>query len=261
MFLPYFIIPSIVWIFNNLLYIFFNFNRFGRTLTVIELMNQFLTGTVFHRIFWFQFVIIFLTVLFLIISFSFKGNYLIIIQLFGIISLILQSSGHNYKYFYKYKKNSRLGSIAELFPHSVIGVSFGEINLIKILQKFRLRVICICCLFLYFIYQYDIFKNLQGINYPGILFPLGGMLLFIIFSLIFTLNNTKEYLMYIIKICSNYTAGIYYYHSVTVFYLRFITQIKNRTFIGSIIIYIVTYLICFNGNKIFGKNDFKYLFS
>ena len=244
-----------------MLYIFFNFNRFGRILAFIELINQFITGTVFHRIFWFQFVMEFSSVLFLIISFAFKENYLIIIQLFGIISLILQYSGYNYNFFYKYNNNSRLGSIGELFPHSVIGLSFEEINLIKILQKFRLRVICICCLFLHLIYEYDIFTKIQGINYPGILFPLGGMLLFIIFSLIFTLNNTKEYMMFVIKFCSSYTAGIYYYHGISVFYLKFITPIKKRTFVGSIIIYIVTYLICFIGNKIFGKNNLKYLFN
>lgn len=191
----------------------------------------------------------------------FKENYLIIIQIFGIISLILQYSGYNFELFYKYKNNSRLGSIAELFPPSVIGLSFGAINLIKKLQKYRLRTICLCCLFLYFLYSYDIFKKINGINYPGMLFPIGGMMLFIIFSLFFTLNNTNKYILLIIKFCSNYTAGLYYYHKIIAFYLKFIIYIKNKTFTGSIIIYIVTYLICFIGTKLLGRNKYKYLFN
>ena len=201
--LPYFIIPSIIWIFNNLSYIFTSFNRFGIILKLIELINQFITGFVFHLIFWFQFVMIFLSVLFLIISFTFKENYLIIIQILAIISLILQYSGYNFKFFYKYKSNTRLGSIVEICVPSVIGLSFGAINLIKILQKYRLRIIFLCSLFLYFIYKYDIFKTIKGINYPGILFSLGGMLLFIIFPLIFTMKNSNKYILIIIKFCSN----------------------------------------------------------
>ena len=259
--IPYFIIPIFIWLFNNISYKFINYSIYGRILRFKDLINQLIIGYIFHLIFWFHFVLLFLTLLYFIIGFIFKKNFLIIIQLFGLIAYIFQYSGYNFKIFNKYNLvvSIPLGNILELCPSSSIGFSFGAVNLINLLQKVRLKTICFCGFFLYLLFIYDIFKEVKGFFYPGIFNTLGGMFLFITFS-IFPFDKLKnKFIISIIKIFSNYTGGIYYFHLLIRNAFR-INIIKERKFQGSLMIYIICYIICFVGQKIFFKTKLKYIF-
>lgn len=257
--IPYIIIPLIIWIINNLLYIYFHFNMFGRKLLFKELIYQYIIGYKFYLIFWFQFIILIITLFFFIITFAFNKHFLIIIQVLGFISYIFQYSGYNLKLFSKYNS---LGNIAEIIPNSVIGLSFGSINLIDILQKYRLRAILISYLFLYLLFKYNIFNTINGFFYPGMLHTFGGIFLFILFSLIPFENIKNRYIILTLKVITNYTGGIYYYHILIrdILVLKMdIIECKNIKVV--IFIYLLSYFGCFIGSKIFGRTRLKYLFN
>lgn len=257
--IPYIIIPSVVWIINNILFLIWNFNLFGRKLKFKELINQFLIGHIFYGIFWFQFDIIILTLFFSIIAFIFKNHFLIVILFFGFVAYLFQYSGYNKKLFKKYVS---LGNIAEIGPNAIIGLLFGSINLINIFRNYRLRTIFICSLFLYLLFKYDIFIKIDGFFYPGILYTIGALFLFIIFSLIPFENSKNRIILKILYMFSNYTGGIYYYHPLfrDIFKLN-INIVKRGKIQGTILIYFVSYFFCLIGSNLFGKTKLNNLFN
>ena len=88
--IPYFILPIFIWLVNNISYKWTNYSIYGRMLNFKDLINQFIIGYIFHLVFWFHFVLLFLTLLFFIIGFIFKQHFLIIIQICGLVAYIFQ---------------------------------------------------------------------------------------------------------------------------------------------------------------------------
>ena len=191
--IPYILLPIIIWIFNNLLYIFHKSNRFGHKLTFRDLINQIIIGNIFHRIFWYQFNLIFITLLFTIISFVFMKKYLAILHIFTLISYILQYTGYNLKLFIKYKESIKysLGNIVEIIPFTVVGLFLGSIDIIEKLKFIRFKVIFFCFIYIYFLFKYDMFNKIFGFYYPGIIHNFGAFFLFIFFLMI-PLENIKN---------------------------------------------------------------------
>ena len=261
--IPFFIIPVLIWLFNNLIFEILQFNQFKRKLKIKELIMQLIIGHKYYHIFWYQFITIFITLLFFIISFIFKNNFLIIFQIIGIIAYFLQYSEYNLKFLkYGLYIGYALGNIIEIIPFSVIGLSFGAIKLIHILEKYRVRTILISFLFLIFIFKYDLFMTIKGFYYPGIIHNFGGILLFINFSLIPFHNIKNKILVLFIKIITSNTGGIYYFHPLVRDILKFyFKSFKIKGIFRTIFIYICCYLISFIGLKIFGKTKLKYLFN
>ena len=64
--IPYFIFPTILFIMNNICFIYFKFSFFGRFITIHDLIIQFIVGRNFIVVFWFQFYLIWTTLLFII---------------------------------------------------------------------------------------------------------------------------------------------------------------------------------------------------
>ena len=92
---------------------------------------------------------------------------------------------------------------------------------------------------LFFIFKYDIFIDINGFCYKGIIMNFGSIPLFIYFSLlpINNINNIK--ILRFIKCSTQYTNGIYCMHSIIAYYLRkanFILLI-NREISGYFILY------------------------
>ena len=211
----------------------------------------------------YQFNLIFITIFFTIISFIFHRNFLFILEVIGLISYILQYSSYNYLYFHKYPYYiyCSVGLIIELFPIAVTGLFLSSFQFIQLFQKNRLKAIVISSLSLFIVKKYDIFSNISGNFYQGILLNVCAIFLFIIFSQI-SFNYIKSQIIknFIMEI-TKYTGGIYYIHIIIDNYLKYILLlIKNRTIIGCLIIYLICYLICFLGMRIFKSNKFRYLF-
>ena len=113
---------------------------------------------------------------------------------------------------------------------------------------------------IYFLFIKEIFIKPKGFRYQGINLNICSILLFVIFSIIpINVNNKK--LECLLRYITNYTGGVYYLHTIVSQILENkISQVKKKTLIGCIFIYIFCYFISFIGLKIFSKNNLRYLF-
>ena len=154
-----------------------------------------------------------------------------------------------------------MGYFAETAPIAILSLSLASINFIKSLQNYGRKAIFFSVTFLYLLFNYNIFSEIRGFGYRGIIKIIGSMLLFIIFYLVPIGHIKFEKIIFFIKQASRYTQGIYWQHEIVRDYLEIKSNlIKNKTFAGCIIIYIISYLISFIGFKIFEKKKLKYLF-
>jgi len=260
------LIPYIIWaiflfIFNNALFILFRFSLYYKKLLLRDLEIQLIIGRKYHGIFYFQFILIFLTILMTIISFLFNKSSIFIFQALLIIAYIFQYSYLNlyiFKEYPEYIKHS-LGNIFELFPFAVMGIILHHLEIIKKLKQFKCLTIIYIVFIIIFILKYNVFVRIKGFFYPGVLLNLGGNCIFILFSLL-SFQNKK--LLFLLKITTKFTGGIYYIHNECFNLLkRKFLFIKNKTIYGSTAIYIISYIICFLGDKLTCKTKFKFLFN
>lgn len=260
---PYIFYAIFIIIMNNILVTYTSLKSSHRLYSLKDLYIQILIGTRFYNLFWFQFNLIFLSLFFAIISFIFKKKLLFILEFIGIISLYLHLSGINYYAFIylKMPTQSSLGNLNEMIPLAVFGCFFNSINLLQKLNKLDLSILFILSSLLFLIFKYDIFLKYPGFIYPNVLLNiLGSTLLLLLFGIInfdkFT--RTKK----IIKKITLFTGGIYYIHGIFPKYLYFFFKItkKNTSYFYPFCIYIICYIICLLGNKIFKNNKMKYLF-
>ena len=95
--IPYFVWPIIIWLFNNLLsFLYINIQK----ISLKNLVLQFLTGYNFMGILWFQYNLIFISLLIIIIHFLFKEQiiFFILINL-KIFGLFFIYSNYNFIFF------------------------------------------------------------------------------------------------------------------------------------------------------------------
>ena len=260
--LPYIIFPIIILLLNNV-FEGINLTSPYRKFTFYDFIKQLIIGIGIHSIFWFQFYMIYLSVFVLIILLIFKNNFLFILQLIFIICYVLQYSGLVFKYFNKYKEQPirSMGSIVEIIPFTITGLTLASYNFINETNKIKekKKIIFVNIIILFFIKQYDIIRSTRGFRYPGFELNAGGICLFICFSFITFTKNLFFYSFF--KHITNYTGGVYYFHIIVMNILKKkISFIGNKTFLGGIIIYIISYCICFIGMRIFGNTKLKSLF-
>lgn len=264
LYIPYLSYPLLIWMFNNLSFFLFKFNRFNRKLSLKDLTYQLLLGRPIHSVLWFHSNLIFITLLFSIFSLIFKKDYIILLEIFGIISYTFQYSGLNYRLFKQYEEPIKLslGYIFEIIPISVTGLYIASINFIKKLQEYKYSNLYLCLNALFLLIKYNSFNDdLKGFNYQGIIKNFSSLLLFIFFTLLPFEKIKNKKIICFIKHLTNYTGGIYYLHTIVKGYLyKKIIYINKKTFSGAIIIYIFSYIICHIGVKLLGKTKLKYLF-
>jgi hypothetical protein len=184
-----------------------------------------------------------------------------IFQILLIIAYILQYSYWNLYFFNKYNNFVRisLGHIAEFIPLAITGHNLGYLDIITKSKKLRGLSIFVCIAIIFLILKFEIFVRIKGFWYPGILFNIGGICMFILFSLLSFQNNKITFLL---KIITKFTGGIYYIHIICRDFIeRKLLFIQKRTFHSSIIIYIISYIICYLGSKLCGKTKLKFLFN
>ena len=259
--IPYIIWPILLFVCNNILFKLFKFSQFNKKLLLKDLLHQLIFGSKYHPNFYFLFNLIFFTLLFTIMSFFFKKSFIFIFQILLIISYIFQYSYWNLYFFSKYSNFIlySLGHILEFLPFAVVGITLRYLGIITKLKTVKGFAIFFSIAILFLILKFDIFTRITGFFYPGFLLNIGSICTFIIFSL-FSFKNKK--IIFLLKIITKFTGGIYYIHMIIVsFLIRKILFIKNKTFKGSIFIYIICYIICYLGNKLSNKTKFKFLFN
>lgn len=258
--IPYIIYPVLTFAIRKLLYIFFNYEWLKTS--IYQLIRQFIVGRSLYPVLWFHFNLILITLLFNIISFIFKKNYLSILQILAILSYYLQLSGVNFQYFNIYKTTIcfSVGYFAETIPIAVTGLSIASIDTINKLKKKRFMTYFFSISFLFLFFKYDLFIKNKGFGKQGLMRIFGGIFFFLIFSLI-PLENCNEKTLNYIKNLTSYTAGIYYLHGkIYSIFSDKISLIKAKTFLGCILNYLICYSISTLGYNLFKNTKLKFLF-
>ena len=140
--IPYIIWPIIIIIINYLLNHFLTINLKH---SLNDLKNQILTGHSFIYSFWFQWDLIFITVIFIFIEFIFKKNLIFILINIELFALFFQYSSLNYQFFSKFIFEMRytFGRFAESLPFSISGFMLAHFQIIFYFQKYYIKTIYI----------------------------------------------------------------------------------------------------------------------
>jgi len=257
---PYIFWPIITLALNNILIKITSLGKFRNIISIKDYFIQILLGTKFCKIFWFQFNLLFLSLLLAIFSFITNKNLINLIVFFGIISLYFHFSGINTNIFNSYDIIIKisLGTLVELFSLCTIGCVFSSFSLLIKIKNMSLFIQIILFYSIYLLFKFELFINYKGYMYPNVLLNLiSSTILLLSFG---SLNFGNERLIInIILFISKFTGGIYYIHPNFIKFVLFFIKIKNYYF-SSFVTYIFCYLVCFIGNKLFMKTKFKYLF-
>ena len=227
--IPYFCWSIIAFAKNNIYH--FIFKRKSKY-TIKVFLHSLLNGHMLIGSLWIKNILILTTLIISIVIFSFQKEYLLIFQIFMILSYKFQYSGENYKFF---KKNTTLhyrltyGRFLETFPHSLSGFFIAAFRIPTKLGLYKLRTIFFSIIILIIISKYYFFKELYGFKYGGIRRNIAAVLIFILFVLPlehFEKSKTNK----LLEIITNYTQGIYFLHDIvgTGFNIKFILGTFNN---------------------------------
>ena len=211
--IPYIICPIIFLVISE-----FSFDYKKIKQLIIFLLLQYLTGSKVYDFLWFVGILIFFGILFQIIYFLFKKRALLILQIFSLISYIMQYKEINYKIFIKYSIKS--GSwVVDMMPIAITGLTLRKRDIFKDLSNDKQKSIFCSIITLLFIYNYNIFGQFRGFPYSGVKQNIAGICLFISFSLI-PFNQIKSRIIIdFIKTITKYTGGIYYLQQISYYFL------------------------------------------
>lgn len=262
LFIPYISWAIIIFIFNNFLFNVFSQGIYDRLLTIKDLYIQFLVGAGFHTILWFQFNLIILSLFFTILSFLYKKDLLEKIILSGVASLYLHISGLNNIFFNGYRFNfvKNIATIFELMPLAAIGIllgSLGFLNFLLTTKNYSISSHFSMILLVYILFKYDIFIDSKGFRYSNILLNMFASTILFACLGSFRFDNCNI-LKLILWNITKFTGGIYYIHNII---RRIFNKFsEKKDYFRAFNIYIICYIICLIGNKIFKNSKLKYLF-
>ena len=266
--IPYIGWVIIIYIINNLFIIFFSVGIYQYKLRIKDVFLQILTGSIYYKVFWFQFNLIFISLFLTIFSFFLKKNFLLSLYYFGIITYYIHISNFNHKIINHYCTKNYIGTfgpIIELFPLASFGCILSSFDFLQKFRLFSLRSLLFLLFLLYILFKYETFVIHIGFkaSTKNILFNIFVCpVLLLLFSCLKIENIKYLQIKKIIYIITRYTGGIYYIHYIFRDVLRKYSNYykKNQTVFSVFIIYIISYAICFIGNKIFKNNKLKCLF-
>ena len=114
--IPYFIWPLVILILNNIFNFILNLKLKN---SINDLKIQYITGCNILKVLWFQYDLIFSTILIIIIEFSFSKNGKFILYNILIISFFFQYSKYNFKIFssLEYSKKFTFGRFFEIISY------------------------------------------------------------------------------------------------------------------------------------------------
>ena len=258
--IPYFVWPIIIWSLNNLLsLIYTKINK----ISFMDLTLQLLTGYIFMRVLWFQYNLIFITLIIFIIHFLFNEKIIFYI-LFNlkIFGLFFAYSKYNFIFFSHYKDCIKytFGRFLEIIVYCITGYFLASLKLAHILSKNKIITINFFLLILIFIIKYKIFLEIKGFHYQGLKLYASSISIFFLFYIIPNEIIRNKYIIKFIEFISIHSAGIYFTHLQIYYYLNIFSLFNHRTLNESIIIYFMSYFISLFGKLIFRKTKLINLF-
>lgn len=247
------LIPYIIWpIIRYLLKALFKSN-YGKKQSKF-LIKQILIGNGIYCIFWFNFHLIFISLVFTIIIFA-TTKYMDFIIFFGFLLFLISSLNiyHQFCNEFKFILKFSIGKLINTYKLGLISFFLSSMKIIenKIAKNYLL--------FYIFLFFSLIINNINIIKeFPKYFFSI--LLILIFTSIPFEKLKISTYTF--IKQISSYTGGIYYIHIFMNSLLKYYVSVKfifGNIFM-SIIHYILCYFICFIGYKLSKNNFLKYLF-
>lgn len=253
--IPYTIWPIFLWLRN----IIFNHKDINFDYAMFKpILFQLLIGYDFYAVFWFQFDLIVITIIFSIIIFSFDTHYFIILKFMSVFLYIINKTYEERLIIYK-----QIGSIKPLFGSFIYSFAGFYLRSKSILIKFHIKrnVIFILIIISFFlIYIHKILIKIS-IRFKIAVVDIVIVCLFIFFGKIPFDSIQNDIIKKIIKQLTSYTGGIYYIHyGVRKIFSTYFPIFNVGNFKACIINYIVCYLICFIGSTLFKKTKLKFLF-
>ena len=227
-----------------------------------DISIQLILGRRIYFVFWLQFNLIMSFLLISIIFLFFKKYHLYIFQTMLLMEFILEYSGNNEKFFELYNEDIKrsIGRILKMMIIALVGFLLSSIKMLNFLKNHKIKSICFTLASFSFIIYLNIFYS----NYyflEGIYLILGSIFLMISFAFLPLNKITYMKLIFLIKQCTSYTAGIYYLHiKVQNYFGKNIIIMRDGTLSGCAFNYLICYSICFFGMKLFRRTKFKYLF-
>jgi hypothetical protein len=124
--------------------------------------------------------------IFFFILFLLKTNILLIFYILSIISYFFQYSGYNYNFFINYYApvKGSIGYLVEIIPITAAGLTLSSLNIINRLEKYKNKALIFLIVIIYFIFKYDIFIDIYGFCFKGIIIIFGSIPLFIFFFIV-----------------------------------------------------------------------------
>ena len=252
--IPYIIWPMIIYIYKK--YISYSF-PYKKNYELKIICYQFLIGNGIAGIFWFSYNLIFISLMLAIIIFIIKNN--IIFLLISSIPIYLYYRSNYYKIFFLNYKEIVVFSnrpLASTYILGVIGLSLSYFKMIDKANKKKFFLIICCSTFLLLSILY--YEKIKKFGFLLYLFTISLIVLFTIIPFY------KLKIENIIKLISLHSGGVYYIHnninSLINQHLIFRYNLTKGTITICIVNYLICYMLCFIGFRIFKKNKLKYLF-
>lgn len=264
--IPYFSWSFIYWIFNI---IYFYILKKKCRHSLLDFLNNLVNGHIFNCALWFQNILILITIIFEIVILLLKNLYINALVLLGLLAYIFQYTGFNYRFFrYNFSSHYRLtlGRFAEGFPIAVSGFYIASKNFTIILKNNSRISIINFLIILIFITKFNVFSNIKTFKYGGIRLNIAGICIFFIFYLFPFRAIKNKFLINLIKQLTSFTGGIYFIHNLIgrgyiLNIILSILKIKRKSLLECIIVFFISYIVCFYGIKFFGKTKFRHLFA
>ena len=257
------LLPYIFWPLVKLIFIIKNIFE---KIQLKNVLIQLLIGSPIHGIFWFQFNLIFVSLIFAIILFAFNKDRIKIMLFIELFCYHLHLSGFIYHILINYTRYFRnnIGSLMELIPLGVNGSILNSINFLIIVKRFTIFYKIFLFYILFILFRYDIFMIKRGFRYSNVsLNIISSFIIFFSFGTIsFEKIKEKNYIIMIIQYITQFTGGIYYTHSIVRGFLQkyHIFSVIKGKYSYALIIYVICFFICFLGKNLFKNYKLKYLF-
>lgn len=164
---------------------------------------------------WWIWDVIFITVVCFLIFKCFDSERAMVIMAFGgIVALIFQYSGLNYRLFgtLRYELRYTIGRIFELLPYASCGIILYQFRMKYTDKRTMHLVIALSIVCILGCFKFVPFTNLEyGFGYGGLLYLCIAIFLFFLFKNMYTTNWPKV-IKKGIKWVQNYSLGIYCIH-------------------------------------------------
>ena len=257
------LIPYLYWPFLfSVLNIISTDKKIKKNHIIRDLFIQIIIGRRIYFVFWFQFNLIIISLIFTIILFSFKKFHINIFLAIFLFAYFFEYLGFSEKFFSSYNEEIKrsIGRTLKMMIFAITGFFLSSIKMLNHLKYHKIKSILLSVVsFVIIIYLKIYFSDYYFLE--GIFLILGSISLLIAFALLPLSNITNMTVVFLIKQSTSYTAGVYYLHVKVLRYFEDSIDIfKDGELRGCALNYLICYSICFIGMKLFGKTKFKYLF-